>query len=135
VVAFESLFPGLTGWLTRRLAGAGLAALAAAALYGGWLYLRQEALQEWERRGRLETARADLEKLGRAREALARRTTALESEAAAQELRRRQAENVIAELGATGGWWGRWFGDREKTRSARAGSAGPRPCGTRRSRA
>lgn len=100
-----------------------MAALAAAAIYGGWIYLRQEALQEWERRGRLETARADLEKLGRAREALTRRTTALETEAAAQEVRRRQAENVITELGATGGWWERWFGDREKN-AERAGRIG-----------
>ena len=98
VVAIESLLSGITGWLTRRLAGAGLAALAAAAVYGAWLYLRQEALQEWERRGRLETALADREKVGRARESLVRRTVALEAEVVAQEAVRRQAEAEIAEL-------------------------------------
>ena len=119
VVAIESLLSGITGWLTRRLAGAGLAALAAAAVYGAWLYLRQEALQEWERRGRLETALADREKVGRAREALVRRTVALEAEVVAQEAVRRQAEAEIAELRAAQGWWDRWFGDPAK----RAGQA------------
>lgn len=119
VVAIESLLSGITGWLTRRLAGAGLAALAAAAVYGAWLYLRQEALQEWERRGRLETALADREKVGRARESLVRRTVALEAEVVAQEAVRRQAEAEIAELRAAQGWWDRWFGDPAK----RAGQA------------
>lgn len=118
-MAIDSLFSGVTGWLSRRLAGAGLAALAAAAAYGAWLYLRQEALQEWERRGRLETALADLGKVGRAREALVRRTAAMEAEAVAQEARRRKAEAEIAELRAAQGWWDRWFGDPAK----RAGQA------------
>jgi hypothetical protein len=45
-VAFESLLAGVFGWLTRRLAGVAVAALAAAAIYGAWLFVRQEALQE-----------------------------------------------------------------------------------------
>ena len=76
-VALESLFAGVFGWLARRLAGVALAALAAAAIYGAWLFVRQEALQEWERRGRLQSAITDRGKIERAREALAARTNEL----------------------------------------------------------
>ena len=110
-VALESLFAGVFGWLTRRLAGVAVAALTAAAIYGAWLFVRQEALQEWERRSRLQSAIADRGKIERAREALAARTTELGAEAKAQEARLREATSTVAELRDREGWWGRWFGD------------------------
>jgi hypothetical protein len=113
-VALETLFAGLFGWLARRLAGVAVAALTAAAIYGAWLFVRQEALQEWERRGRLDSAIADREKIGRAREALAVRTIELRAEAAAQETRLREATRTVAEIRDREGWWGRWFGDRRE---------------------
>jgi len=113
-VALESLFAGIFGWLARRLAGVVLAALAAGAVYGAWLFVRQEALQEWERRGRLQSAIADREKVGRAREALARRSAELGVEAAAQEARWREAATEVADLRDREGWWGRWFGERQE---------------------
>ena len=113
-MALESLFAGIFGWLARRLAGVALAALAAGAVYGAWLFVRQEALQEWERRGRLQSAIADREKVGRAREALARRSAELGVEAAAQEARWREAATEVADLRDREGWWGRWFGERQE---------------------
>lgn len=113
-VALESLFAGVIGWLTRRLAGVAVAALTAAAIYGAWLFVRQEALQEWERRGRLQSATADREKIERAREALTARTTELGAEAKAQESRLREATRTVADLRDREGWWGRWFGDHQK---------------------
>ncbi len=110
-VALESLFAGVFGWLARRLAGVALAALAAAAIYGAWLFVRQEALQEWERRGRLQSAITDRGKIERAREALAARTNELGAEAKAQEARLREATRILADLRDREGWWGRWFGD------------------------
>ena len=90
-MALESLFAGVFGWLTRRLAGVAVAALTAAAIYGAWLFVRQEALQEWDRRSRLQSAVLDREKIGRAREALAARTNELGAETKAQEARLREA--------------------------------------------
>lgn len=110
-VAFESLFAGVFGWLTRRLAGVAVAALAAAAIYGAWLFVRQEALQEWDRRSRLQSAITDRGKIERAREALAARTNELGAETKAQEARLREATRTVAELRDREGWWGRWFGD------------------------
>ena len=110
-VALESLFAGVFGWLTRRLAGVAVAALTAAAIYGAWLFVRQEALQEWDRRSRLQSAVLDREKIGRAREALAARTNELGAETKAQEARLREATKTVAELRDREGWWGRWFGD------------------------
>lgn len=113
-MALESLLAGVFGWLARRLAGVAVAALTAGAIYGAWLFVRQEALQEWERRGRLESAIADREKIGRAREALARRVTELGAEATAQETRAREASRTVAEIRDREGWWGRWFGERQE---------------------
>jgi len=110
-VAFESLYAGVFGWLTRRLAGVAVAALAAAAIYGAWLFVRQEALQEWDRRSRLQSAITDRGKIERAREALAARTNELGAETKAQEARLREATRTVAELRDREGWWGRWFGD------------------------
>ena len=118
-VALESLLAGVFGWLTRRLAGVAVAALAAAAIYGAWLFVRQEALQEWDRRSRLQSAITDRGKIERAREALAARTNELGAETKAQEARLREATKTVAELRDREGWWGRWFGDREeRARSA-----------------
>jgi uncharacterized protein (AIM24 family) len=110
-VALESLFAGVFGWLSRRLTGVAVAALTATAIYGAWLFVRQEALQEWERRSRLQSAVLDREKIGRAREALAARTNELGAETKAQEARLREATKTVAELRDREGWWGRWFGD------------------------